>query len=151
MPTNENTSAKASAGDSVQVAYKGTLDDGEVFDASDRHGEPLTFVIGEEAVLAGFENAVIGKAVGEENTITLSPNEAYGERNSDLQQVVPRKEIPENVVKGATFIARLPDGQEIPVHIADVSEETVTLDMNHPLAGRTLHFWIKVVSITKKS
>ncbi len=150
MATNENTPAKASAGDTVQVAYKGTLDDGEVFDASDRHGEPLTFVIGEEAVLAGFENAVIGKAVGEENTITLSPNEAYGERNSDLQQVVPRKEIPENVVKGATFIARLPDGQEIPVHIADVSEETVTLDMNHPLAGRTLHFWIKVVSITKK-
>ncbi len=136
-------------GDTVKVEYEGTLDDGTVFDSSERHGRPLEFEVGAGRIIKGFENAVIEMEKGEEKEIKLQPSEAYGEYDSQLIKKLPRGEHPKEELKPGMMIAvNLPNGAQIPARIIEVTDEEVTIDLNHPLAGKVLNFKIKVVEIS---
>lgn len=141
---------QAKKGDTVRVHYEGRLDNGEVFDSS-AGGEPLEFEIGSGQVIAGFDEGVQGMSTGERKTIEIEIADAYGERNEDLRRAVPRDSInlesePE---PGMTLVLQLPDGNEIPVAITEVTAESVTLDANHPLAGQKLIFDIELIGINQ--
>ncbi|MFH1590186.1 MAG: peptidylprolyl isomerase [archaeon] len=134
-------------GDKVKIEYKGTFDDGTVFDDSAKHGKPLEFEIGAKQVIPGFEKSVIGMKKGEEKEFKLSPEEAYGTPNPDLVKAIPKDKLPKEPEPqvGMVLVMRSPEGQEIPARIARVSKDTVSIDLNHPLAGRNLNFKIKIV------
>jgi len=139
---------KAASGNTVQVHYKGTLADGTVFDSS--HGrEPLQFTIGSKAVIAGFEGAVIGMAKGETKTVVIPPDEAYGHYREEMVQSIPRNQVPPDIEPevGMRLQVQTPSGGAFPVTIRDVTEESITLDGNPPLAGKELTFEIELVSI----
>ena len=140
--------AQAKEGDVVRVNYTGKLEDGTVFDTSENR-EPLDFTIGEEKVIPGFEQAVVGMEPGETKTETLPPERAYGSRREDMVMQMNRDEIPENVdpAVGQELQLRMQNGQTVPVRIADLSDEAVTIDANHPLAGRTLVFDIELLDV----
>lgn len=140
--------AQAKQGDTVKVHYTGKLEDGKVFDTSSGR-EPLSFTIGEGNVIEGFESGIVGMGVGEKKTLNISPDAAYGNRNDELVAVVEKENIPEDidVSVGQQLQVRQPDGQTINVSVTDVSEENVTLDANHPLAGRDLVFDVEIVEI----
>jgi FKBP-type peptidyl-prolyl cis-trans isomerase 2 len=142
------TSAKA--GDKVSLEYTGTLSDGTVFDSSSKHDAPLEFEVGAGRVIPGFEKAVKGMKVGEEKKFTLQPAEAYGDPNPKLIQRVPRSEIPQDKEPqvGMGLIVGAPGEQPMRAFITKVTPEAITLDMNHPLAGKALTFQIKVVKIS---
>lgn len=138
-------------GDLVALHYEGRFESGEVFDSSSNggHEHPLEFTAGEGQVVPGFDKAVLGMKKGEEKEFTISPNEAYGEHNPELQQKVPRSQLPKDQIPeaGMTMVVGTPDGRQFPVQITAVDEETITLDLNHPLAGKTLIFKIKILDI----
>ncbi len=136
-------------GDTVKVDYVGTLADGSVFDESKKHGAPLEFKVGADEMIKGFDEAVVGMKVGEEKKITLTPENAYGQPQDRLIQVVPRKHLPQNEEPkvGMAIRVHLPSGQQIPARIVAVDSENVTFDLNHPLAGKELTFKIKVLEI----
>jgi peptidylprolyl isomerase len=134
-------------GDKVNVHYKGTLNDGTLFDSSEGR-EPLQFEAGSGMVIPGFDNAMIGMAVGDSKTINIPSAEAYGERRDEMVVKVPRKEIPENIPLQVGGMLTMHNGQqEIPVLIAEVTDEEITVDANHTLAGKDLTFEIALVSI----
>ena len=136
-------------GDTVKVEYVGKLEDGTVVDSSDQHDKPLEFVAGEGQLIKGFDDAVMGMEEGDEKEITITPNEGYGEHNPELVRDMPRNIFPEDqkLEKNMVYILNLPDGRKIPVRISDFSEETVKVDLNPPLAGKTLIFKIKLLEI----
>lgn len=136
----------AKNGDTVRVHYTGRLESGEVFDSSEG-GEPLEFQIGSGQVIAGFDENVQGMSVGDEKTILIEPENAYGERIEALVGKVERSglNLEGEPQVGMELALQLPDGQQIPVAITEVTDESVTFDANHPLAGRKLIFDIKRV------
>jgi peptidylprolyl isomerase len=142
-------------GDTVKVHYKGTLEDGTIFDDSEDH-DPLEFVIGEQMVLPGFENALIGKEIGDEITIKIPAEEAYGEYDEENQQEFEKAELDlDKYEEGMQLIFQQEcdhDHEEEEEHfdeirgeIIEVRENSVIIDFNHPLAGQNLQFWIKIV------
>jgi FKBP-type peptidyl-prolyl cis-trans isomerase 2 len=140
--------AQAQNGDIVKVHYTGRLDDGTVFDSSiDR--EPLEFKLGDNQLIPSFESAVVGMDAGESKTIKVAADEAYGPHRQEMLLSVNRAEFPDDVDPkvGEQWRMREPDGREYQVRVTDVSEETVTLDSNHPLAGKDLTFDIELVEI----
>jgi peptidylprolyl isomerase len=140
--------SQAKSGDTVKIHYTGTLDDGSEFDSSAGR-EPLEFSLGGGQVITGFDNAVDGMAVGESKTVTIPPGEAYGERNEQLLQEVPKSSLPDDMKPevGMQLQSQSPDGQIMNLVIAEVTEESVMLDANHPLAGQALTFAIELVEI----
>ena len=136
----------------VQVAYKGTLDDGQVFDSSEGR-DPLEVSMGAGMMIPGFEAALMDMAVGEKKTFTLAPEEAYGEHMAERLMDFPVAQIPEgmNPEVGQTIGLTTEEGQQMPALITHVDEEKVSLDMNHPLAGKALTFDIEVLSISKET
>lgn len=136
-------------GDTVKVEYIGKLEDGTVIDSSDQHDKPLEFTAGEGQLIKGFDNAVVGMEEGEEKEVTITPDEGYGDHNPELVRDMPRNIFPEDqkLEKNMVYILNLPDGRKIPVRISDFSEESVTVDLNPPLAGKTLIFKIKLLEI----
>lgn len=134
-------------GDKVKVHYTGTLNDGKVFDSSEGK-EPLEFTIGENQVIPGFENGVKEMKLNEEKTIKINPKDAYGEKNEQLIVAVPRDRFPPEIEVGGRLILKGPQGQQIPAQITEVKDNRVTIDLNHPLAGKELNFKVKVVGIT---
>jgi len=136
-------------GDKVKVEYTGTLDDGTVFDTSEGR-EPLEFEVGSGQVIKGFDNAVIGMEVDEEKKVELPPSEAYDEFDPTLLKKIPRDKLPpgQEPKIGMLLELRTPDGVSVPTRITEVTAEEVTIDLNHPLAGKTLIFQIKVVDIS---
>lgn len=142
--------AAVKKGDTIKVEYEGSLDDGTVFDASKNHGAPLEFEVGAGQVIKGFEEGVLGLKEGEEKNINIKPADAYGNSNPQMIQKVPRDKLPQDQEPktGMVLMVNLPNGQQIPARITEVNQDTVTLDLNHPLAGKTLNFKIKVVEIT---
>lgn len=138
----------AKQGDTVQIHYTGKLDDGTVFDSSEGR-DPLTITIGEGQVIPGFERAVAGMTEGEQKEARLEVEEAYGEPRDDLRLDVPREQLPDDleVDIGTPLQLNQPDGTPVPVTVAALSEETVTLDANHPLAGQPLVFDLTLVAI----
>ena len=136
-------------GNKITVEYTGRLEDGTVFDSSEKHGEPLQFTVGEGKIIKGFDQAVVGMKVGEEKEVKIPPEEAYGEYNPELVKDLPQNVFPEDqeVKAGMIFMMSLPDGRQVPVKISKVENDQVTVDLNPPLAGKTLVFTIKIVSI----
>ena len=141
------------SGDKIKVEYEGSLDDGTVFDSSLKHGQALEFTIGQNQVIPGFENSVIGMKKGEEKQIKIQSKEAYGEIKKELIQKIPKDQLPKEMdfKKGMVLGIKTPDGRQIPVPIADVSKNDITLDLNHPLAGKNLNFKIKILEIINNS
>lgn len=139
---------QAKKGDTVKVHYTGKLEDGTVFDSSIEK-EPLTFTLGEGNMIKGFESAVLGMQVGDSKTAVIVSDEAYGQRNEEMVVEVPANNVPENISPevGQQLAIQQPDGRTIPVTVTQVDEEKVTLDANHPLAGKDLVFDIQLVDI----
>ena len=136
-------------GDKIKVEYEGTLDDGTVFDSSDRHEAPLEFTAGSGQLIKGFDDAVIGMKKGEEKVVKISPEDAYGTHNPELVKELPRDCFPEEqeIKPGMIFMMKTEDGRQIPLKISKVSDGNITVDLNPPLAGKTLTFKIKLVAI----
>lgn len=144
----EQNAAQAKNGDVVQVDYTGTLENGTVFDTSVGR-EPLNFTLGEGQMIPGFEQAVLGMKVGESKTFTIPADEAYGQYSDDLVVVINREEltnIPDPEV-GQQLYGSQTDGTTITGTITNVTDTTVTVDFNPPLAGENLTFEIELVSI----
>ncbi|SHG63401.1 peptidylprolyl isomerase [Fodinibius roseus] len=141
---------KVKNGDTVKVHYTGKLtEDGTVFDSS-REREPLEFTLGEGQLIPGFEEAVIGMEEGEDTTIELSSEDAYGERREDLELEVSKDDLPDNIEPEEGMQLQMQqqeNGQAIPVQITAVEDEFVKLDANHPLAGQDLTFDIELVEL----
>lgn len=139
----------AKKGNKVKVEYTGTFDDGTVFDSSEKHGKPLEFELGKGMVIKGFDDAIEGMKEGEEKEISLESKEAYGDHNPDLIKKVPREQLPQDkeVKAGMMLAVGLPNGQQLPATITEVGEKEVTIDMNHPLAGKKLNFKLKLAEI----
>ena len=133
----------------VSVTYKGTLDNGEVFDTSEGR-PPLEFKTGAGQLIKGFEDAVMGMKLNEKKEFTLSPAEAYGERDENQKHDFPRAELPEGVDPkiGDTVAFTTPEGQQIPARLIEMDDKNLTFDLNHPLAGLSLTFAIEVVGIS---
>ena len=140
--------SNAKAGDTVKIHYTGTLDDGTQFDSSAGR-EPLQFQLGSGQVIPGFDKAVDGMSVGDEQTVEIPCYEAYGPVNENARQTFPRDKIPDDVPLeiGTQLQLSGPQGQPIQVQVAEVSETEVILDANHPLAGKDLTFKIALVEI----
>ena len=149
LPAIGDIMESAKKGDKVKVEYTGTFDNGEIFDTSEGR-EPLQFEIGAGQVIKGFDKAMEGMNVGEEKEIKLEPTDAYGDHNPQLLKKMPREQFPQDreIKKGMMVALRGPDGSQIPVTIAEADEKEVTLDLNHPLAGKKLNFKLKLVEIT---
>ncbi|EKE78264.1 MULTISPECIES: FKBP-type peptidyl-prolyl cis-trans isomerase [Oceanibaculum] len=138
----------AKAGDTVRVHYTGTIADGSTFDSSVGN-EPIQFVIGEGRVIPGFEQAAVGLTPGESRTVTIPAGEAYGEHRADLVQEVERASLPAEIeyAEGLQLQAQGPNQQPLMLTVTSVTDETITLDANHPLAGKDLTFDIELVEI----
>lgn len=167
--------AQAKTGDRVRVHYTGTLEDGSVFDTSedtaqpddhscgcggnrsgddgcgcDNHGaEPMEFIIGAGQLIPKFEAGVIGLEPGESVTVSIPADDAYGQRADEMVAVIERSEIPADInpAPGHQMEVILQDGSPLPVLVTEVTDTTITLDGNHPLAGRDLTFAIRLVEI----
>lgn len=137
---------QAKDGDTVRVHYTGTLEDGEQFDSSEGK-DPLQFVVGSGQMIAGFDKGVVGMMVGEKKTITLTPDEAYGYPQDDRIQEIDRAQLPPDINPEAGMELMSPSG--FPVKITAVSDSTVTIDANHPLAGKTLTFELELAEIVE--
>lgn len=139
--------AAAKAGDTVRVHYTGTLDDGQVFDSS-RGQEPLEFTLGEGQVIAGFDDAVTGMTVGDEKTVTIPVDEAYGEHRQELVMRLPREQLPPDLHPEVGQQLHMSNGEDIvTVTVREVADAHIVLDANHPLAGQDLTFALTLVEI----
>ena len=140
---------KVENGDTVSVHYRGTLDDGTEFDSSHTRGEPLTFQVGSGQLIPGFDEAVPGMTAGEVKNVSLTPEQAYGPYIEGAVQIVEKSqfppEFPFEVAQQVTGYGA--DGQPMTATITEVRENNVTLDMNHPMAGKNLNFAIELVEV----
>ena len=137
-------------GDRVRVHYTGRLEDGQVFASSrdeEGRGEPLEFTVGAVEVIPGFDEAVRGMQVGEKKTVEIEPEDAYGPRREGLVASVPREsaQFPVEPQVGMRFGLPLQDGGQIEVVVTEVTDQQVTIDGNHPLAGEKLIFDVELV------
>ena len=144
--------AQAKLGDRVKVNFIGKLEDGSVF-ANTADSEPLEFKLGENRIIPGIEDAIEGMNVGESKTVNVNPEQAYGQHRDELIEEIGRDMFPENVEPkvGQRFEIARQAGQPMVVRVVDVSEQTVTLDGNHPLAGRDLTFELELLEIFSTS
>jgi len=138
----------AKRGDTVHVHYRGTLADGSEFDNS-AGGDPISFTLGAGEVIPGFETAIEGMSAGEKKTHTISAENAYGERREELVFTVGREQMPidSEIEVGDMLRVGFPDGTSAAVQVAALDGQSVTLDANHPLAGKDLTFELELVSI----
>lgn len=140
--------AEAKNGDTVRIHYTGKLDDGTEFDSSAGR-DPLEFTLGDGDIIPGFEAAVVGMSAGDNKTVEIASNDAYGPRHEEGVQEVERSVIPDEIELkvGAQLQATGPDGNPLMMIVTDLNDSHVTLDANHPLAGHDLTFDIELVEI----
>lgn len=137
-------------GSKIKVDYEGRLENGEVFDSSQHgdHSHPLEFEVGSGQVIKGFDEAVIGMNVGDEKEFTIPSKEAYGEHDSNAIRSFPREMFPsEELKEGVTLMLSTPEGQQFPAKVIKIEKDKISMDFNHPLAGKTLIFKIKILEI----
>jgi peptidylprolyl isomerase len=140
------TDRVVAVGDQIRVNYIGRFEDGSTFDSSEGR-EPLEFTVGAKQVIAGFDQAVIGLAPGESRKVVLTPEAGYGAHVPEMLAKVDRHLIPDSdqLILGSMLEVSLEDGQSLEVQVVELSETTVVLDGNHPLAGKELHFEIELL------
>jgi peptidylprolyl isomerase len=140
--------SEAKQGDTVKVHYTGTLGDGTIFDSSIER-EPLQFTLGKRQLIKGFEDAVIGMSVGEKKSVSIPSEEAYGSRREELFLKYTRADFPPNVEPKEGLVINLvnQDGRSILATITEISGDAISVDANHPLAGKDLTFTIDLVEI----
>jgi len=140
---------KAKAGDSVKVHYTGRFEDGEVFDSS-KGKEPLAFTLNSGQIIPGFEEAVLDMAVGESKTVSIKSENAYGAYKKELILSIPKTNFPKEIKPEVGQMLQMtdPNNQPVAVQVIEITEEAVTLDANHPLAGKDLIFDIELVEIS---
>ncbi|CAB1085495.1 FKBP-type peptidyl-prolyl cis-trans isomerase SlyD (EC [Olavius algarvensis Delta 1 endosymbiont] len=133
----------------VSVDYKGTLQNGEVFDSS-QGGQPLEVQMGVGQLIVGFEKELMGMALNDKKKFTLSPEDAYGQRDESHIRDFARSEFPPELEPevGMTIALQTPEGRQLPAQITYLDEEKLSVDLNHPLAGESLTFEIEVVGIS---
>ncbi|MCU0855345.1 MAG: peptidylprolyl isomerase [Rhodobacteraceae bacterium] len=138
----------ARSGDTVRIHYSGTLSDGSTFDSSQGR-EPLQFTVGSGEIIPGLDRAIEGMSVGETKTVTVPAADAYGDHNPDGVQSVPRAEVPDHIPldPGTQLQVQTGDGRTLPVTVTEVTADAITLDANHPLAGKDLTFEVELVEI----
>lgn len=146
MPAKK-TAVQIKEGDMVKIKYTGSFDDGEVFDSSDKHEAPLEFKVGGGQVIKGFDDAVLNMETDEEKSFRIEPKDAYGDHNPDMIKKLPKDKLPQEVKKGSMLMMQLPNGTQLPVQVTEIADDFVSIDLNHPLAGKALNFKIKVVGI----
>ena len=141
--------SQAKKGDSVKIHYTGTLEDGTVFDSSAGR-DPLTFTLGGGQVIVGFEEAVLGMAIGDRKKVTIPSQKAYGEKNEELVIEVPRSQVPPDLDPEVDQKLQMggPNGELVVVTVVAVNDEVVVLDANPPLAGKDLTFELELVAIS---
>ncbi len=141
---------QAKEGDTVSLHYKGSFEDGTVFDSSETHGA-LRFTIGKGTVIPGFDEAVLGMKPGEAKTVTIAPEKGYGPRNEELLMKIDKKELPPDLAPVIGQRIEFSKGeQRLQLTVAEISEEAVTFDANHPLAGKTLVFDLLLLEIEEE-
>ena len=147
-PRQPNTTGIAGDGDVVLIHYRGTFDTGEEFDSS-LSRDPLEVTIGEHAIIRGFEQGVAGMRKGEKKRITIEAKDAYGDENPELRQAVPKEAFGDiKPEEGMMLALQHPAAPApIPVRVVKVEPDTITIDMNHPLAGKRLNFELELVEI----
>jgi len=145
----EEMMAPAKQGDKVRVHYHGSLEDGTVFSSTYEEDEPFEFTIGEANVLKSFADAVIGMAEGDKRAITVPPEEGYGQHRKEFVFKMERAQAPAKLELelGKRMQVRLRGGEELIATIKDITEDSVILDANDPLAGKTLKFEIELIEI----
>ncbi len=138
----------AKPGDRVKINYTGTLDNGDIFDSS-QNRSPLQFVIGGSQVFKDIEDSVIGMKVGESKKIHIKATDAFGKRKEELLLSMQREKLPEalELKIGLNLKLKQPDGSVIPVKVKEITDKKVTLDANHPLAGKDLNFEIELLQV----
>ena len=149
LPTVSAQTEKAKIQDGSQVSIQYTLLDekGNQIE-SNKGGDPFKYTHGKGDIIPGLENGLEGMQVGEEKTIKVKPEDAYGNIQPEAFQEIPRKNVPTEFLKvGAQLVARNPHGQSMPVRVHEIKEETVVLNLNHPLAGKTLTFEVKIMAV----
>jgi len=151
--TSDTTEALTTATDGTTVAvhYRGTFtEDGTEFDNSHERGEPLQFVVNGGMMIKGFNDAVVGMSVGEAKTFTVTPTDGYGEVREDAKTEFARTNFPAELelTEGMPVPLRAPNGHTLYGRITELQETTVTVDLNHPLAGKTLQFEIELVEVS---
>ena len=141
--------AQAKPGDKVRVHYIGTLEDGSVFSSTYEEEEPFEFTIGEQNLLKSFDDAVLGMKVGETKTISVPPEDGYGEYKKEFVFKTERAQFPADLELelGKRLQIRLADGKMVIATVQAITEDSVLLDANDPLAGKTLTFKIELVEI----
>ena len=134
--------------DTVRIHYTGTLSDGATFDSSEGR-DPLEFVVGSGQIIPGLDVALPGMSVGDRKVVEVPADQAYGQPDPNARQAVPRAEIPDHIPLdlGTQLQVQTPQGQAMAVTVVEVTETEVTLDANHPLAGKDLTFALELVSI----
>jgi peptidylprolyl isomerase len=139
---------QARPGDTVRIHYTGRFTDGVEFDSSTGR-PPLEFRIGAGQIISGLEDAVAGMSVGETSTVTIPPEKGYGPHHAEAVRAIPRDTVPPHVElePGVRLQAQRPDGMTIPLTVVAVDEAEVTVDANHPLAGRDLVFDVELVEV----
>lgn len=140
--------AEVKSGDTVSIHYKGTLEDGTVFDSSEGR-DPLQFEVGSGQIIPGLDEAIPGMSIGDKKSVTVPPEQAYGDANPDAIQSVPRDTVPDelDIAVGMPLQVQTQDGRQVPVTVKEITDDTVVLDANHPLAGKTLTFDIELVAV----
>lgn len=136
-------------GDVVKVHYTGKLSDGTVFDSS-LSREPIEFSIGNNQVIYGFEQAVIGKEIGDKVTVNIKSEEAYGSIREDLFIRFENSQLPGEVFLGQSLLAKNENGFNVSVVVKEINEDHIIVDANHPLAGKDLIFDIEIMNINEK-
>ena len=142
----------AEKGQIARFLYKGSFPDGEVFD--DCNGEPYEIVLGRHQVMRALDDALLEMNPGDERTIKLPAKEAYGEYNEDAVQKFPAYKVPngENLPVGETIRWTSPRNVEpIPAKVVSIENQIVTLDFNHPLAGKDIVYWVNLLEVRDRN
>jgi len=139
---------QANEGNRVKVHYQGLLNDGTVFDSS-YESDPLEFTIGEGEIIPGFEDAVVGMQAGDKKNVAVTSEQAYGEYKEERKIEIERSQLPEDITPEIGMVLQMdtPNNRTLYVTIVDIGDENLTLDANHPLAGKDLNFEIELMEI----
>lgn len=133
------------SGDRVKLHYTGRFPDGTVFDSSDGR-DPIEFEVGSGEIIPGLDKAVLAMAEGQTDTVTVEPEDAYGQWEEALVHQVDRSQLPEEATEGAALEAEV-NGQKAILWVTEIGDDTATVDANHPLAGKTLVFDVELIEV----